>query len=62
LIAYKRGCSRIALPSNPTEQTLVSRLVCEVAFHEWTSDGKMKAPSFLGLRDDKKPNEVAREI
>ena len=21
------------------------RLVCEVAFHEWTSDGKMRAPS-----------------
>ena len=29
------------------------KLVCEVAFQEWTSDGKMRAPSFLGLRDDK---------
>jgi bifunctional non-homologous end joining protein LigD len=33
----------------------------EVAFHERTSDGKMRAPSFLGLRDDKDPKEVVKE-
>ena len=38
------------------------KLVCEVAFQEWTSDGKMRAPGFLGLRDDKAPKEVVREI
>ena len=37
------------------------RLVCEVAFQEWTSDAKMRAPSFLGLRDDKDPKDVVRE-
>src|SRR5215469_16399687 len=37
------------------------RFVCEVAFQEWTSDGKMRAPSFLGLRDNKDPKEVVRE-
>jgi bifunctional non-homologous end joining protein LigD len=37
------------------------KLVCEVAFQEWTSDGKMRAPSFLGLRDDKDPKEVIKE-
>jgi bifunctional non-homologous end joining protein LigD len=39
------------------------RFVCEVAFQEWTSDGKMRAPNFLGLglRDDKDPEEVVRE-
>ena len=37
------------------------RFICEVAFHEWTSDGKIRAPSFLGLRDDKDPKEVVRE-
>ena len=37
------------------------RLVCEVAFQEWTSDGKMRAPSFLGLRDDKEPKGVVGE-
>ena len=35
--------------------------VCEIKFAEWTRDGKLRAPVFLGLRDDKKPNEVVRE-
>ena len=32
-----------------------------MAFQEWTSEGKMRAPSFLGLRDDKEPKEVVKE-
>jgi len=36
-------------------------LVCEVEFTEWTSDGKIRHPSFQGLRADKKPTEVTRE-
>ncbi len=36
-------------------------LVCEVAFSEWTSDGKLRHPRFLGLRDDKDPRQVVRE-
>jgi len=32
-------------------------LVAQVAFHEWTSDAKLRAPVFLGLRDDKSPRE-----
>jgi bifunctional non-homologous end joining protein LigD len=35
--------------------------VCEVKFAEWTRDKKLRAPVFLGLREDKKPGEVARE-
>lgn len=37
------------------------RLVAEVRFAEWTTDGKMRAPAFLGLRDDKEPRECVRE-
>ena len=37
-------------------------LVCEVVFTEWTSDGKIRHPSFQGLRADKKPREVVREL
>jgi len=37
------------------------KFVTEVKFAEWTRDGKLRAPVFLGLRDDKKPNEVIRE-
>jgi bifunctional non-homologous end joining protein LigD len=36
-------------------------LVCEVGFTEWTTDGKLRHPRFLGLRDDKNPRDVVRE-
>ena len=35
--------------------------VCEIKFAEWTRDGKLRAPVFLGLREDKKPIDVVRE-
>ena len=37
------------------------KLVCEVAFTEWTSDGKIRHPSFQGLRSDKRAAQVIRE-
>ncbi len=37
------------------------RFVVQVAFTEWTADHKLRHPSFLGLRDDKKVSEVFRE-
>lgn len=37
------------------------RLVCEVKFTGWTSEGLMRHPVFMGLRDDKSPKEVERE-
>ncbi len=36
-------------------------LVCEVAFTEWTGDGKARHPSFQGLREDKAAADVVRE-
>ena len=36
-------------------------LVCEVKFSEWTRDGVMRQPVFLGLRDDVDPRAVRRE-
>jgi bifunctional non-homologous end joining protein LigD len=37
------------------------RLVCEVRFTEWTDDGGLRHPTFLGLRDDKRPEDCRRE-
>ncbi len=37
------------------------RLVAQVTFTEWTRDGKLRHPSFQGLRLDKKPEECVRE-
>jgi len=36
-------------------------LVAQIAFMEWTSDGRLRHPSFLGLRIDKPAREVVRE-
>jgi DNA ligase D-like protein (predicted ligase) len=36
-------------------------LVAQVGFTEWTRDGRLRHPRFLGLRDDKAAAEVVRE-
>jgi len=36
-------------------------LVAEIAFGEWTADGRLRHPSFQGLRLDKPPADVIRE-
>jgi bifunctional non-homologous end joining protein LigD len=36
-------------------------LVAQVAFGEWTRDGRLRHPRYLGLRDDKPAREVVRE-
>jgi bifunctional non-homologous end joining protein LigD len=37
------------------------RLVGQVRFTEWTSDGRLRHPAFEGLREDKTPRECVRE-
>ncbi|MGK2947446.1 MAG: non-homologous end-joining DNA ligase [Acidimicrobiales bacterium] len=36
-------------------------LVAELAFGEWTGDGRLRHPSYLGLRTDKAPADVTRD-
>ena len=36
-------------------------LVVQVGFAEWTPDGKLRHPRYLGLRDDKSPKQIVRE-
>lgn len=38
------------------------KLIGEIEFTEWTRDGTLRHPSFKGLRTDKKPQEIKREI
>ena len=40
---------------------VVPKLVAQVAYAEWTGDEKLRQPSFLGLRTDKKPRECRWE-
>ena len=37
------------------------RLVAQVGFSEWTRDGRLRHPRFLGLREDKAAGDVVRE-
>jgi bifunctional non-homologous end joining protein LigD len=49
-----------ALPKNA--RWVEPRLVGEFGFSEWTRDGKLRHPRYLGLRDDKPAREVSREL
>ena len=40
---------------------ITPKLVAQVGFTEWTDDGRLRHPRFLGLRQDKEPGEVVRE-
>ena len=42
-------------------QWVQPKLVCEIAFAEWTDDSELRQTTFLGWRDDKKPEEVVLE-
>jgi bifunctional non-homologous end joining protein LigD len=49
------------LPDPPREKNvsyLAPRLVAEIAYEELTADRKLRQPVFLGLRDDKRPQDV----
>ena len=74
--AEKRaGCPFVDLPSKQNGQWVLGitpsmmkeihwinpKFVAEIKFAEWTRDGKLRAPVFMGLREDKKSGEVIRE-
>lgn len=47
--------------TGPRRHWVAPRHVAEVAFSEWTADGRLRHPSFQGLRRDKRPRQVVRE-
>jgi len=50
-----RGLPRAARWAEP-------ELVAQIAFTEWTEDGRLRHPRYLGLRQDKPAREVVREL
>jgi len=68
-------CPFVDLPSSKTShwgggvtpeqmaemQWVKPRLVAQIRFVEWTSDGHLRHAAFLGLRTDKAPHDVHRE-
>jgi bifunctional non-homologous end joining protein LigD len=64
MVALERGTpafDRGALPRSHVHW-VEPRLVGEVGFSEWTRDGQLRHPRFQGLRRDKDPADVVREI
>jgi bifunctional non-homologous end joining protein LigD len=55
----------VGAPTGPKARFAVwcePELVCEVSWTEWTNEGTLRQPAFKGLRDDKDPREVVREM
>jgi bifunctional non-homologous end joining protein LigD len=51
----------IGAPTGRGHHWVEPKLVCEVRFTEWTKEGGIRHPAFLGLRADKRPEECRRE-
>jgi bifunctional non-homologous end joining protein LigD len=49
------------IKTNEPAHWVKPELVAQVRFTEWTDDGKLRHPVYLGLRDDKAPETVRRE-
>jgi bifunctional non-homologous end joining protein LigD len=56
-----RECPFTPKPRIKNVNWVKPELVCEVRFHEWTNEHMLRAPVFLGLREDKAPSEVVEE-
>jgi len=63
LVKLARKTSPFENPPKPNEPAHWVRpaLVVEVKFNEWTADGILRQPVFVGMRDDKDPATVTRE-
>ncbi len=63
LKARERAASPFNGPVKTVERPhwVQPELVAQVRFIEWTAEGLLRQPVFLGLRDDKKPTDVVRE-
>ena len=48
-------------PTNERPHWVRPALVVQVKFTEWTADGRLRHPVYVGLRDDKKATDVRRE-
>jgi bifunctional non-homologous end joining protein LigD len=49
-------------PMDPTTQWVEQRYVIEVAYTAWSGAGRLRHPVHLGLREDKAPHEVVRDL
>jgi bifunctional non-homologous end joining protein LigD len=51
----------VGAPAGRGHHWVEPRLVCEARFTDWTRDGGLRHPTFVGLRDDRAPTDCRRE-
>lgn len=70
LVSLRKALSALETKHSPFADDLKSekgvhwvkpKLIAQVSFTQWTRDGRLRHPRFLGLRRDKDPREVIRE-
>ena len=60
--ALKRASSPFGSDVREKGATFIApKLVAQIGYTEWTSDGKLRHPVYLGLRDDKDAKDVKRQ-
>jgi bifunctional non-homologous end joining protein LigD len=60
-VLTRAGTKGLTAGEYQTVHWVSPKLLCEVAFTEWTDDGRIRHPSFQGLREDKSASEVKME-
>lgn len=61
-LEIKKCPFKVKPKTNAPATWVTPKLICEVEFSEWTDEGLMRHPVFLGLREDKKADNVRKEI
>ena len=60
-IERKASPFAVAPRTNEPAHWVAPKVVVEVKFAEWTSDGRLRQPIYLGVRDDKAARDVTIE-
>ena len=61
LAPLARASAPVVDPPRQAAEWVEPVLVVEVEFTDWTPDGRLRHPSYKGVRDDVLPEEVVRE-
>lgn len=57
-----KECPFKTVPKTNTKPHWVQpELICEISFSEWTGEGLMRHPVFMGMRTDKTPEEITKD-
>ena len=61
-LAVDKAAVEVPRPERKGAHWLKPKLVAEIAFAQFTDDGILRHPSFIGLREDKPAKDVVREV